>query len=70
MLKSGIHTTEFWLALVVTVCATVLVAIDKIEPSTWQQLVLGVAGLYTGARTVAKVKAGPEANELGEHDAL
>lgn len=50
----GVFTTEFWMSLVLIVCASVLVAIGRIDAEQWM-LVAGVNGAgYALSRGLAK----------------
>tara|TARA_R110002049_G_scaffold10277_1_gene50895 strand:+ start:394 stop:579 length:186 start_codon:yes stop_codon:yes gene_type:complete len=54
-MKPGLMTTEFWLAIIAMIAASVLLGMDKIGPDIWAGVIAGVSGLYGVARGIAKV---------------
>lgn len=57
--KAGYLTTEFWLAVLATVAATVLLALHRITPAEWTTITGGSSGLYSLVRGVVKYGATP-----------
>lgn len=53
--SAGYRTTEFWLSAVVVIAATVLLAIDKIDPEAWMAVATGSAVGYPIGRGLAKL---------------
>lgn len=54
MMTEGMKTTEFWLAVVVMVCATVLAFAGHISDAQWMQVMSIVVGAYAVGRGLAK----------------
>lgn len=54
--KNGLKTTEFWMAIVMTVAATILLLANKISDTQWMGLASGTSVVYTAARTYVKTK--------------
>lgn len=59
-MKPGRETSEFLIGIATIVSATVLVGFGEITATMWQQIVLAIVGVYTGARTLLKAKQGNE----------
>jgi hypothetical protein len=52
---AGVYTTEFWLSVLIVLCATVLLALDKVGADQWM-IVAGANGVgYSLARGLSKV---------------
>ena len=65
-MKTGVQTSEFWLALATTIAATVLLGIGKITPEMWAAVAVGSTGVYSSVRGLVKsnTKAGGDTNGI------
>lgn len=54
-MKPGLQTSEFILAVVVLICATVLIALDKLDGTEFTTLAGIASGAYSLSRGVAKI---------------
>lgn len=53
--SQGLKTSEFALGVLVVLCATVLLGIDKIDSEAWKWAVTSVSGAYVLGRSLVKV---------------
>lgn len=52
---NGVMSTEFWLTVVMLVCATVLFFFEKISVEVWKELVYVLVPAYALSRGITKV---------------
>lgn len=52
--RPGVRTSEFWLSAGVIVCATVLVALGRLDADMWALVSIGGSGAYGVSRGLAK----------------
>lgn len=52
--SQGLKTSEFALGVLVVLCATVLLGIDKIDSEAWKWAVTSVSGAYVLGRSLVK----------------
>lgn len=53
-MKAGVHTSEFWMTLVVVICSFVLLLNGDITSEDWKIVGVGAAASYTAGRSYIK----------------